>query len=328
MPVSKKQLKRMILFLGEVKTNSYPNSFSFSKKLRKMDLKENQNINCTPRTVQRDIQALKEDFKAPLKYDHERKGYYLDNPYWEFNSPILSDNKILAMVLGARLAENIFPEPLRSQIEFATAEQLTTNANELLETAYLDSLMVCSSRTVNINPEIFETVFNAWKNNEALDIEYSSAQDFKSERRIDPHILAFQDGAWFIKAFCHKKQKHWIFAIHRIISAEKTGKHFEPDKKLNEKTREEGLFLLKRLENVVLRCDNRIINYARDYRFHPEQTIKQNDDDTFDLHIPFAAEDELIRWIMWQAGQAEVLKPKSFRKTIAGYAENLFFRNS
>ena len=68
MPLNKKQLKRMILFLGEVKTNRYPNSYSFAEKLRNMDIEENQNINCTPRTIQRDIQSLKEDFNAPLKY--------------------------------------------------------------------------------------------------------------------------------------------------------------------------------------------------------------------------------------------------------------------
>ena len=162
---------------------------------------------------------MKDDFNAPLKYDHEQCGYYLDNTYWEFNSPIIGDNKILAMVLGSRLAENIFPDPIRSQIQYATAEQLTTNANELLETAYLDSLMICGHMTVNIDSKIFGTIFDAWKNNEALDIEYSNALGHKSSRRIDPHIIAFQDGAWFIKAYCHNKKKIWIFSVHRINSA-------------------------------------------------------------------------------------------------------------
>lgn len=116
--------------------------------------------------------------------------------------------------------------------------------------------------------------------------------------------------------------------VQKINSASKTGKHFEPDKSLNKDTRKNGLFLLPRLEDIILRCDNRVINYARDYQFHPEQQIKPRKDDTFDLHIPSAPRDELIRWIMWQAGQAAVIQPEVLRKEIAGYAKQLLKRNS
>ena len=67
MPINKKQLKRMVLFIGEVKTKRYPNSYSFSDYLRKIDIDDNIDASCTPRTIQRDIQALKNDFKRTVK---------------------------------------------------------------------------------------------------------------------------------------------------------------------------------------------------------------------------------------------------------------------
>ena len=328
MPISKKQLRRMVLFVGELKTNSYPNSYSFAEKLRNLDIVENQNINCTARTVQRDIQALREEFKAPLRYSHEHKGYLLDSQYWEFSTPVVSDLDMLAMVLGCRLAENIFPEPLKTKIKEATAQQLTTNANELLETAYLESLMVCSRMTVHVSPEIFRTVFDAWKSKEALDIEYTNAKGERSGRRIDPHIIAFYDGAWYIKAYCHLKRKVWVFSLHRVNSAARTGKFFESDRQLIEETRSEGLFVFEKIKNIVLRCDTRITAYARDYVFHPGQKRIPRDDGTFDLHIPHAPKDDIIRWIMWQAGQVEVVKPKTLRSLIAGFARKITQRNT
>ncbi|MBN1864838.1 MAG: WYL domain-containing protein, partial [Victivallales bacterium] len=241
--------------------------------------------------------------------------------------PVVSDLDMLAMVLGCRLAENIFPEPLKTKIKEATAQQLTTNANELLDSAYLESLMVCSRMTVNVSPEIFATVFDAWKSNEALDIEYTNAAGEHSARRIDPHIIAFYDGAWFIKAYCHLKRKVWIFSLHRISSASGTGKFFEPDRHIIEETRAEGLFEFTKIKDIILRCDNRIAAYARDYMFHPGQKVLERDDGTFDLVIPHASKDDIIRWIMWQAGQVEVVRPKTLRSLIAGFAHKIIQRN-
>lgn len=324
MPINKKQIRRMALFVSEVKQHKYPNSNSFAEHLRSLDLDENINVACAPRTIQRDIKALLDDFGAPLRYDYEHSGYALENPYWEFSTPILCESEIFAMVLGGRIAENILPTSrVKTQIIEAVAQQLTTNTNELLETAYLDALMVCNRMTTHPDGNIFQIVFDAWRGNEALDIEYENAQDKKSSRRVDPHILAFHDGAWFIKAYCHLRESIVTFAVHRITSAEPTGKYFEHDKKLLEETREDGLFNFAKVDDIVLKCDTRVINYARDYQFHPDQKIILLDDDTFELRITSAPYDELVRWILCQIGQVSVIKPESLRKKIVQYAEKI-----
>jgi predicted DNA-binding transcriptional regulator YafY len=324
MPLNKKQLKRMVLFVGELKKNKYPNSYSFAKYLRTLDLDENINVACTPRTIQRDIRVLKEEFEAPLLYDYDMSGYTLKNPTWEFSTPVLGESEILAMVLGSRIAENILPEAhVKTQIIEAVAQQLTVNSNDLLETAFLEALIVCNHMTVDIDCMVFQTVFDAWRHNEAIDIEYTNAQERKSLRRVDPQILAFQDGAWFIKGYCHSREAIVTFAIHRIISATPTNRYFEHDKKLIETTKEEGLFNFKRVRDVILLCDERVINYARDYRFHPDQKIIPVATGKFELHIPSAPDDELVRWIMWQIGQVGVIKPKSLKERIIEYAERI-----
>ena len=321
MPLNKKQLKRMTFFISEVKQNRYPNSFSFAEYLRKTDIDGNINIACSPRTVQRDIQVLKDEFGAPLRYDYDNRGYILAVPGWEFSIPVVSESEMLAMVLGGRFAEALLPESaIRSSIRDAVAQQLSTNSSGLLEHAELDALMICGRMSVDVDGGIFQTVFDAWRNNEAIDIEYFSAEGIRSRRRIDPHILAFRDGAWFIKGFCHLKDRIRLFAVHRIAAAEPTGKYFRHDRKLIEKTRRHGLFELPDIKNVILRCDRSILSYAGDYRFHEEQQIIPSGNGFFELHIPSAPEEELIRWILWQAGRAAVLQPESLKKRIREYA--------
>ena len=37
----------------------------------------------TSRTIKRDVKALRQDFKAPLVYDRQRKGYRYTAPGWD-----------------------------------------------------------------------------------------------------------------------------------------------------------------------------------------------------------------------------------------------------
>ena len=75
MPVSKKQLVRLVRLVAQLKENRYPNCTRFSEEMRQADLDENLNLACTPKTIFRDIQTLKNDFDAPIEFDKVRTGY-------------------------------------------------------------------------------------------------------------------------------------------------------------------------------------------------------------------------------------------------------------
>lgn len=84
MPVSKKQLLRFLRLIDLLKSESYPNCVSFARMMRQADVEENLNIACTAKTIYRDIRSLKNDFKAPIKFDAARNGYYLTDLAWDF----------------------------------------------------------------------------------------------------------------------------------------------------------------------------------------------------------------------------------------------------
>ena len=111
MPIAKKQLLRLIRLVAQLKENRYPNCSSFASDMRKADLDENLNVACTPKPVFRDIQTLKNDFDAPIAFDKTRNGYYLSKRDWNFSCPqTFEESEMLAAVLGARIAEHIFPK--------------------------------------------------------------------------------------------------------------------------------------------------------------------------------------------------------------------------
>ena len=66
MKVSQKQWARLSRLVAELKENRYPNCTSFSKKLRDEALAHGTRLTCTPKTVQRDINILKNEYDAPI----------------------------------------------------------------------------------------------------------------------------------------------------------------------------------------------------------------------------------------------------------------------
>ena len=57
----------------------------------------------------RDIRTLQQEYHAPIAYDPVRRGYYLRNPDWEFQVPIMSEEILSMTLLGTRLASDLLP---------------------------------------------------------------------------------------------------------------------------------------------------------------------------------------------------------------------------
>lgn len=84
MPIAKKQMLRILRLVELLKSDRYPNCSSFARMMHQADIDENLNITCTAKTIFRDIQTLKNDFNAPIKFDTVRNGYYLTDLSWNF----------------------------------------------------------------------------------------------------------------------------------------------------------------------------------------------------------------------------------------------------
>ncbi|MCK5844946.1 MAG: WYL domain-containing protein [Victivallales bacterium] len=323
MPVNKKQLKRMIKFVAMLKENRYPNCSSFAEELRRADIYDNVNISCTTKTIQRDIKTLREEFDAPVVFDHGMNGYRLTHHGWDFPCPLFEEREMLASVIGARIAEDILPEPMRSEVRQAVDFQLTTNNPDFLDTAYMNSLVVSSGLKVKIAPDVFNEVFNAWKDHRTVQIVYSDISDKTSEREIEPHALVFMDSAWFVKAFCLLRSSPRIFALHRILSAEVGEGRFDPDPDIVHSVEQGGLFVYDQFENLEILCDDGILNFIKEKPIHKEQSITLNDDGSFLLKIPSMARHEAVQFILYQSGDAIALAPAEFRDEVALKAAKL-----
>ena len=328
MPINKKQIMRMAKFVSELRQNRFPNASSFADRLASESDSGFTAMKCTTKTIQRDIKSLKEDFGAPIEWNSAKNGYYFRHQGWEFQCPILEDADVVASILGARVAEAIFPEPVKGRIRESVDMQLTCNAPDFLDEAYIETLIIGSGCKVNIKPEVFKTVFDAWHEHNCIEIDYLAPGKDGSTRRIEPHILTFVNNAWYIKGVDREKDGTRLFAVHRIERAEDLGFTFEPDPQILKDVAANGAFTFEQVNNVVIQCDPSVATFAREQADRFQAKITENEDRSIVITYPSTVEHEIIKWVLGSFGASEIVSPKSLRKKVAEIAAAIAARHA
>jgi len=324
MSIGKKQLQRLLKIAAQLKENRYPNCNTLVADFRKLDIENNMNIACSVKTIRRDIKTLQDDFKCPVEFDWGKNGYYLKHHGWNFDCPALfEEHEMLAMVLGARLAEEIFPEPLKSSIRQAVDFQLTYNNPDFLDKAIINSLTVIPGLKANITAEIFMTIFSCWQNHEIVEIKYHTINDLETIRLIEPHALVYYSNSWYTKARCLLRNEIRNFAIHRIFAATKKEKYFTPDSKIINDLNEDKFLDYDEITDIKILCDHSIKNYLEATPLHKDQSLKKLNDNQLLLNLPSMPEHEVIQWTLYQSGKAQIITPIEMRRKVQTAAQEI-----
>ena len=328
MPSNKKQIMRMIRFVAELKKNSYPNASSFAKKLRMTDIDENLNISCNTRTIQRDIESLKKDFNAPIVYDHEQCGYYITRKTWEFHCPVFCEGIISSLMIATRLAEDIIPQPIKKEITDASIDLSSTNNSEFLDKCFMESLLIASGTKALVSPDIFKTIFDGWRNQEAIEVEYKKPDESCSIRKFEPHIISFHKGIWYTKGIFIKDNREVVLAIQRIKSCILTKKYFKINRKLLKDVKHNGLFNYKKIKDIIVQCDPSIAFYMYEHQKAKKFKINEQKDGSLIVKLAPAIKYEAIRWILGEGGKVSVIEPEWLRYEVVTLANNIIKSNT
>ena len=324
MGITKYNIARLKRLLAMLKENRYPNYPRFLAEMRRQDIAGAYDL--SNRTLQRDIAFLKSEYGAPIRYDHERRGYYLTDPDWSVDIPLLEDSEMRAAVLGARLAENLMPAPVKQEMRSAVDTLLAVNDKGMDEKAILLSLVALGSRAT-VKPEVFRVIFDAWQKHQCVKVWYDPVTKAGAERVLEPHALAFYEGNWYVKAISRAKSGQNIpteqrcvstLALHRMGSAEATKILFEPDQKIIEAVNRREIFDFPLVEDIRLRLGPE----AR--KFIGEQfdvTEESRDKDHYIVRIFSAPAYRIVNYVLVEGGDAELLNHPELAAEVIKRAE-------
>ena len=323
------KMTRLMKLVAMLRINSYPNHRKLQRALDTLDLPEQYTV--SQKTVQRDVQYLRDVYRAPIEYDNGKRGYYLTDPDWRFEVPRLDADEMRAVTLGARLAETIMPEPVASEIQNAAETLLCENPTGLDADATLIALVAKGAR-IPVEPAIFREVFAAWQTRHGLNVKYQKGMSGEiADYLLEPQVLSFYDGLWYMKAVVVSCDGETLpertirtLALNRIRTAVIHPGRFEPDMRLIEKVNEGKLFDFPTVDEVVLRFTDYAIPYARE-NYEPE-LVEEQPDGSLLVTIYDAIDFKIVNLVLNEGGAVQVVSPPELAERVIEQAKRVIAR--
>lgn len=309
-----------------LRQNRYPNHRTLQRALKMLDTTCMYSV--SQKTVQRDVQYLRDIYRAPIAFDNGKRGYFLTDPSWKFEVPQLDKDEMRAVTLGARLAETIMPEPVAGKIQSAAETLLCDNASGLESNAVLISLVAQGAR-IPVNPVIFREVFEAWQTRRGLTVKYCKSMTGKVlEYLLEPQVLSFFDGLWYLKAVIITQDGETLpertirtLALNRFQFAAIYPGRFEPDMRLIEEVNDGNLFNFPTIGEVVLRFTGYAIPYAREN--YDSALIEEQSDGSLLVTIYDAIDFKIVNLVLNEGGAVQVVSPPELAKKVVEQAKRV-----
>ncbi|MBI2265384.1 MAG: HTH domain-containing protein, partial [Armatimonadetes bacterium] len=149
-------------------------------------------LEVSTRTVHRDLEFLKEQWGAPLRFDGVRKGYCYTESSWFIPAVPLTEQELIALLIAKHAILHYagvpYDEHLRRAFKKITESLPEDKAINLGEVEETFSFRFGAARKVD--SRILDTVSGALKNRHSIKIVYYAAgKDEVNERTVDPYHL-------------------------------------------------------------------------------------------------------------------------------------------
>ena len=288
------------------------------------------------RTVQRDLDRLRNDFDAPLEYNREERGFYFSQPGWQLPPFNLSQGELIGFFAAERLLRRLGENAPEVTLVRDAMHQLAAllPAEVKVDLGALESAInFAPEPAAEVSPDILRQLAEAAASCRTLRINYfSHHRNAHTERDVDVLMLHNDLGDWYAVCFDHDSGEQRDFHAGRILTIAETGRTFTPPAGWNRDDylrRGFGMFRGGNEVTVEVEFDAYQARYARERKFHPTQQRHELPDGRLRLTFETteAAQEQVARWLMQYGEHAQAVRPKALRemmcerlaKTIALY---------
>jgi predicted DNA-binding transcriptional regulator YafY len=278
-------------------------------------------------TFKRDLEYLRDRFRAPIVYDAEHAAYRFDDKVedsavWQLPGLYFTADELRALITMDQLIAGLEPGVLSELIN-----PLRKRLTALLDAGDVDAadvtrrIRVLTMGSRAIEPAHFRTLATALLARKRLRLEHLRRADGDAlDREVSPQRLVHYRDNWYLDAFCHKRQALRTFSVDAIAAAsvlEKSCKEVSEDSLDRHFASGYGIFAGSDTQQAVLLFNATRARWVSRETWHPRQDGKLQLDGSYLLKLPYSREPELVMDIMKYGADVEVLAPESLRATVA-----------
>ena len=312
---SRPPLERMMRIHSQLKAGQLPNCRKIAEELE-----------VSSKTIQRDIDFMRDRLGLPIEYDPLRFGYYYTEAVSSFPSIEVSEGEVAALFVAqkalAQYRGTPFERPLRSAFR-----KIADSLKERVSFAWSDMEEAISFHSAGASVAdlaLFDVVSQAVLQSVELEFEYRKLNSSGHEaRRVRPLHIASLENQWYLFAEDLARQQLRTFALPRMRNARATGKHFRRPANFSIAdvlSGSFGVFSGGKKQRIRLKFDSFAAQLVSERNWHESQRVRWARDGSMTLELEVAGLAEIERWVLSWGRHVVVIEPERLRERIRSEA--------
>lgn len=288
-------------------------------------------LDCHPRTVYRDLEALQLAGFPVYSEVKDGKNLWLITDSAREKLPIpMTLSELMSLYLARDMLKVLRHTIFHSSLASLFDKIKTSLPGELL--AYLEDLestIHIGHRPHKLKAEItgtVETINRAVKNRQYIAIRYHTmSRNHTGTRKVAPYTLWFFDDSFYVIAHCTQRNDLRLFAVDRISRLDILDQTFEiPEDFDAEEFMKSSFGIFKgKPERVQVVFSADVAGYIREKTWHASQEITDNEDGSILFEADVAGLDEIRFWLMSWGSRARVIGPSALKESIREEARKI-----
>jgi len=290
-----------------------------------------QELECNPRTLYRDLEALQVAGFPVYTERSDGKNLWslLDTVKHQMPVPFTL-TELMALYFGRDMLKVFKDTAFYESLESLLQKVKTTLPPESIK--YLEN--VEQTLQLAIKPykdygrfkEILNRVTDAALNHRTIEIVYYTMSRKKETRRkVDLYRVWFFNGTFYLIGLCHMRNEIRIFALDRIKMLHQTKETFVVPEDFRLEDLMGSSFGVYQGPPILIKVwfHPDVAGYIKEKIWHESQQIHPQPDGSIIFDVQVAGTDEIRFWIMTWGSKAEVLEPESLREEIRAEADRM-----
>jgi predicted DNA-binding transcriptional regulator YafY len=299
-------LARMMRLHERLKAGSFPNCRKLADELE-----------VSSKTIQRDIDFMRDRMGMPIEYDQLHFGFVYTEPVASFPGIEVSEGEVIALFVAQKALEQYRGTPFEKRLGTAFAK-VTEGLKDSISFHWGDVDSAISFRGIGAtiaDLELFETVSRAILDSHELEFEYKKLGGARHEmRRVQPYHLGCVESQWYLFAFDLARRQIRTFALPRTRKVRDTKARFHRPADFSIESHlgdSFGVFKGRAKHRVRIHFDPFAARLVSEREWHPTQKFRPLPGGELELSMELGSLEEIERWILSWGRHATVLAPSA-----------------
>ena len=301
-----------------LKAGSFPNCRKLADELE-----------VSTKTIQRDIDFMRDRMGMPIEYDQLHFGFVYTEPVTSFPGVELTEGEVVALFVAQKALEQYRGASFEKRLKTAFGK-ITDALKERVGFQWGDVDSAVSFRGIGATVadiELFETVSRALLDSHELEFDYKKLGSARYEaRRVQPYHLGCVENQWYLFGLDLGRRQIRTFALPRMRHPRNTKARFHrpADFSISSHLSDSfGVFKGRAKYHVRIRFDAFAARLVSEREWHPSQKFRPLPGGELELSMDLGSLEEIERWILSWGRHATVIEPPALIKRIRETVQTL-----